>query len=212
MVQRLLTFLGLLRGSKPEGNDEPRWEEPEGATKIIPMGYDDLDEVVAIEKLAFRGGSWSRWAFASELRRGPDSFFVVAKMGRRVVGFGGWQREYDEAHIVNIAVHPRMQGRKIGEAIFRCLLEEAVGRGLKKAFLEVRVSNRTAQNLYKKYGFEIIGVRRWYYLSPLEDGYVMRLNDIRSALERVPPPIIRTEEGSDRWDQRARDDRNRGCS
>ncbi|MCS7223438.1 MAG: ribosomal protein S18-alanine N-acetyltransferase [Armatimonadetes bacterium] len=197
MLQWIRSLLRLNKEKHNKENLPEDWEEPKGPFQIVPMSHDDLDEVVKIEKLAFRGGSWSRWAFASELRRGPDSCFLVAKVGDRVVGFGGWQREYQEAHIVNIAVHPRMQGRKIGEAIFRRLLEEALRRGLSQSILEVRASNTVAQNLYKKYGFQVIGLRRWYYFSPKEDGLVMRLNDIRQALERVPKtlPSLPTQDG-----------------
>ncbi len=40
-------------------------------------------------------------------------------------------------------------------------------------FLEVRVSNETAKNIYQKYGFQVISTRKAYYPDG-EDAYVMR--------------------------------------
>ncbi len=193
MLRKILEWLGL---APPK---EEAWEEPEGELVIRPMTFADLDEVMKIERMCFGLGSWSRGAFASELRRGLQSCFMVACIGNRLVGFAGWRQEYDEAHVANIAVHPKMQGRKIGELLLRTILEEAVRRGLNTSLLEVRKSNLVAQNLYRKYGYRTIGIRRAYYQFPLEDGVVMKLSDIRAALERVPPPpvsakIIRPQE------------------
>ena len=39
--------------------------------------------------------------------------------------------------------------------------------------LEVRVSNFVAQDLYKKLGYEICGVRKGYYQDTKEDAYIM---------------------------------------
>ena len=44
--------------------------------------------------------------------------------------------------------------------------------------LEVRVSNIVAQNLYKKYGFKLAGIRKEYYSDNKEDAMIM-WNDIK---------------------------------
>jgi ribosomal-protein-alanine N-acetyltransferase len=86
-----------------------------------------------------------------------------------------------------------MRGRKIGELLLRTILEEAVRRGLNESMLEVRKSNLVAQNLYRKYGYKVVTIRRGYYQFPLEDAVVMKLEDIRSALQSVPPPKVKAK-------------------
>lgn len=185
MLRKVLEWLGLWQ---PPSLEE--WQEPQGEVQIMPMNYDDLNEVLAIERLCFPMSAWSRWSFASELKRGQKSCFIVARIGDTMVGFAGWRQEYDEAHVANIAIHPKMRGRGIGELLLRTLLEEAVKRGLNVSLLEVRKSNIVAQNLYRKYGYQVIGIRPSYYLFPREDAVVMKLSDIRTALAKVPPPKL----------------------
>lgn len=182
VIRKLLEWLGLTQPKEDE------WREPKGELVIRPMTYADLDEVVRLEKMCFGWGAWSKGAFASELKRGHQSFFVVARIGGVLVGFAGWRQEGDEAHVANIAVHPNMRGRKIGELLLRTILEEAVRRGLNTSLLEVRKSNFVAQNLYRKYGYKVVTIRRAYYQFPIEDAVVMKLEDINAALASVPPP------------------------
>jgi ribosomal-protein-alanine N-acetyltransferase len=47
--------------------------------------------------------------------------------------------------------------------------------------LEVRASNTTAQNLYRKYGFNHVGVRTGYYIDDKEDAIIMTTENISSA-------------------------------
>jgi ribosomal-protein-alanine N-acetyltransferase len=187
VFRKLLEWLGLV-----EPKDE-EWQEPKGELVIRPMTYADLDDVVRLEKICFGWGAWSRGAFASELKRGPKSYFVVARINSVLVGFAGWRQEGEEAHVANIAVHPKMRGRKIGELLLRTILEEAVRRGLNESMLEVRKSNLVAQNLYRKYGYKVVTIRRGYYQFPIEDAVIMKLEDIRSALQSVPPPKVKAK-------------------
>ncbi len=182
MIRKLLEWLGFVTPKDEE------WQEPKGELVIRPMTYSDLDDVVRLEKMCFGLGAWSRGAFVSELKRGQKSYFVVARINGVLVGFAGWRQEGDEAHVANIAVHPKMRGRKIGELLLRTILEEAVRRGLNTSLLEVRKSNLIAQNLYRKYGYKVVTIRRAYYQFPLEDAVIMKLEDIRAALASVPPP------------------------
>jgi len=182
VIRKLLEWLGFATPKDEE------WQEPKGELVIRPMTYSDLDDVVRLEKMCFGLGAWSRGAFASELKRGQKSYFVVARINGVLVGFAGWRQEGDEAHVANIAVHPKMRGRKIGELLLRTILEEAVRRGLNTSLLEVRKSNIIAQNLYRKYGYKVVTIRRAYYQFPLEDAVIMKLEDIRAALASVPPP------------------------
>jgi [ribosomal protein S18]-alanine N-acetyltransferase len=79
----------------------------------------------------------------------------------------------DEAHITNIAIDPEMRGRKLGERLLRQMMRIAWVKGAERITLEVRVSNRIAQNLYKKLGFAPHGIRKGYYSDNHEDALIM---------------------------------------
>ncbi|PZC48128.1 MAG: ribosomal-protein-alanine N-acetyltransferase [Chloroflexi bacterium] len=78
-----------------------------------------------------------------------------------------------EAHITSIAVAERFKGSGLGELLVLGALEMALDRDCTVCTLEVRVSNTVAQNLYTKWGFEIQGVRKAYYMDNREDAYIM---------------------------------------
>ena len=67
----------------------------------------------------------------------------------------------------------RGRGRGLGELLFVALIDEALRRNIAWLTLEVRVTNETAQNLYRKYGFSIQGRRPRYYSDNNEDAYIM---------------------------------------
>lgn len=69
----------------------------------------------------------------------------------------------DEAHLLNICVHPDLQGSGAGRYLLRYALAEAVRDGMACMILEVRESNRVAASLYSSEGFEELGVRPGYY-------------------------------------------------
>ncbi|MGI8519395.1 MAG: ribosomal protein S18-alanine N-acetyltransferase, partial [Actinomycetota bacterium] len=100
-----------------------------------------------------------------------------------------------EAHVTNIAVDPDRHGRKVGTRLLLALVTESLARGCTQISLEVRVTNSAAQAMYDKFGFEVTGVRKGYYIETNEDAYVMvvasplsteyreRLQTIRAELE-----------------------------
>jgi ribosomal-protein-alanine N-acetyltransferase len=47
--------------------------------------------------------------------------------------------------------------------------------------LEVRISNYSAQNLYRKYGFREAGLRHRYYSDNQEDALIMWTDEINST-------------------------------
>jgi ribosomal-protein-alanine N-acetyltransferase len=57
--------------------------------------------------------------------------------------------------------------------ILGCALEEAARQGAKLAYLEVRESNKAAQDLYLEFGFKVTGHRPRYYIT--EDAVLMTL-------------------------------------
>ena len=79
----------------------------------------------------------------------------------------------DEAHLMNIAVAPSLQGQGLGELLLLDLLERVRGKGAVTCTLEVRPSNIRAQRLYKRLGFDVAGRRKHYYVDDGEDALIM---------------------------------------
>jgi [ribosomal protein S18]-alanine N-acetyltransferase len=101
-----------------------------------------------------------------------------------IIGFAGLWLMVDEAHITIIATHPEHRGRGLGEFLLANLIDISYSIGAKWVTLEVRVSNYTAQNLYRKYGFREAGVRHRYYSDNQEDALIMWTDEINSESYR----------------------------
>lgn len=140
---------------------------------IYPMTLADLDGVMEVERLSYLT-PWSRDAFNSEIIQ-TYTIYLVAKDGEKVAAIGGMHVVWEDAHITNIAVHPLYRGRGLGERMMRELIARAQQRGARRMTLEVRASNTTAQNLYRKMGFVTApgAVRKGYYTDTNEDAIVM---------------------------------------
>lgn len=148
---------------------------------IERMRISDLDEVMEIERTCFRQ-PWTREMFESDLLQTEFTYYIVAKLKGKLIGYAGMWVAGGEAHITTIAVHPNYRRKGVGSTLMRTLLEEALRRGAEIAVLEVRQSNTAAQKLYRKYGFRPVGVRRNYYSNPTEDALVYELSPIKDAI------------------------------
>lgn len=146
-----------------------------GSLAIRAMRRRDLGAVMRIEKVSFPT-PWSKTMFLREMRDDNDmASFIVARMGRVLVGYCGFWLIVDECHIGNLAVHPEWRRRQIGEKLLGTMLAEARRGRARRATLEVRRSNIPAQSLYRKYGFREVAVRRRYYADTGEDALIMDL-------------------------------------
>jgi ribosomal-protein-alanine N-acetyltransferase len=133
----------------------------------------DLDGVMNVERNSFLT-PWSREAFQSELMQ-TYTVYLVAREGTKVVAHGGMHVIWEDAHVTNIAVLPEYRGRGLGERMMHELIARAAVRGARRMTLEVRATNVTAQNLYRKLGFITApgAVRKGYYTDTGEDAIVM---------------------------------------
>ena len=68
-----------------------------------------------------------------------------------------------EAHLLNLSVHPQHQGKGLGREVLQQIIQFARERHADTLYLEVRVSNHAARNLYESEGFNEIGQRFNYY-------------------------------------------------
>lgn len=148
------------------------------ALTIEPMLSEDLGQVLAIEQASFTM-PWSRNLFLAELRNQRIATLLVAVAdgapSRTVLGYIiAWNVE-DELHILDLATAPAWRMRGIAKGLVLELLIRAFGRGARRAFLEVRASNKAAKRLYAGLGFTESFVREEYYDQPIEDAVIMTL-------------------------------------
>ena len=166
---------------------------------VQPMSVGDIDEVMLIDRQAF-STPWSHNAYHYEIERNDAAHYMVlrprsADAVRRletgwervrrwlgaptnhdhapILGYGGLWLMYDEAHISTIAMRPDWRGRGLGELLLVGLVLKSMELNAQVVTLEVRVGNTRAQQLYRKYEFEVVGRRRKYYTDNGEDALLM---------------------------------------
>jgi ribosomal-protein-alanine N-acetyltransferase len=114
---------------------------------------------------------WYRRLFGHERRLNTQE---------HIVGFSGFWMMVGEAHIIAIGVRNGYRQLGIGESLLIATIELAQILNANLVTLEVRASNKVAQELYKKYGFQVTGRRLRYYSSDGEDAVVMSTDSITS--------------------------------
>ena len=159
--------------------------------ELMKMRRRHLRRVLAIEGQVYPR-PWSASLCLSEISQRSRTY-LVARHGGEVVGYAGMMFTRSEAHVTNIAVDPNFHERKVGTRLLLALVTEGVARGADTISLEVRVSNKVAQTMYRKFGFEVVGVRKGYYIETNEDALVMVVKDARSTEFRLRLRSIRDE-------------------
>lgn len=145
---------------------------------IRSMTKDDVDSVYIVEEDCFTD-PWSKESIRKELKN-DLARYLVAELDNKIVGYVGVWFVVDEGHITNVAVHSDYRGQKIGDKLVKEMVKLCKESKLIAMTLEVRVSNTVAQNLYKKYGFKMGGIRKEYYSDNKEDAIIMwnQLNEV----------------------------------
>lgn len=145
---------------------------------FAPMGFDDLEDVIDIEKRSF-SNPWTADMFVFEMSQIKVSYHYVARKDNsegQIVGYICFWLfdDADEAQITNVAVEPELRNLGIGREILRFVVGMAIEKKISEMFLEVRVSNMSARHLYESEGFIEIGRRKKYYSDTGEDAIVMK--------------------------------------
>jgi len=140
-------------------------------------GVDDLEAIMALERASFPGDAWSDAMMREELAS-PHGWYVVVEQSGRVIGYAGLRapRGAADADIQTITIASGARRRGRGRALLTTLLDEAVRRGVRSVFLEVRADNPVAQKLYASEGFAEVGRRPRYYQPDDVDAIVMKLD------------------------------------
>jgi ribosomal-protein-alanine N-acetyltransferase len=150
--------------------------------RIRTLKEEDLDQVKAIDRMSF-SLPWPDHSYDYEFYKNPLSLLWVAEVEEkeekhRVVGTLVIWLIVDEAHIATIAVHPDYRNQRIAGQLLAEAMKAAVDKGMLQATLEVRASNSYAQQLYKRFGFEIVGRRQRYYRDNNEDAIIMTIQNL----------------------------------
>lgn len=150
----------------------------------------DVDAIVEIAERSF-ATPWSRQMFLDELRH-PDRsrLYVVRARGGEIAAYCSCWHVVDELHINTLAVRRGLRRQGMGAALMRHVLREAARAGARRATLEVRRSNAAALGLYRSFGFVVAGTRPAYYREPVEDAYVLWLEDLGAFAQLESPETL----------------------
>jgi ribosomal-protein-alanine N-acetyltransferase len=167
------------------------------------MRLDDVPQVAEIDQISF-SLPWSARTYEFEIDKRDTSQMVVLEIpdqhptrpGRLrgvvqrllglgmpgyIVGYGGCWLIAGEAHISTIAVRPDARGQGLGELLLVGMLQRGIHLGGQYSVLEVRAGNLTAQALYEKYEYRVVGLRKGYYRDNGEDALIMEVRPLDEA-------------------------------
>lgn len=124
-------------------------------------------------KKVYGKSPWSYTIFWSEVIRKNVSFYLKAYNEDNYIGFIGVRINGTDAHITSVAVLPRFQNLGAGWWMLKEAEKIARNQNSLTMSLEVKVSNKAAIHLYKKFGFYTVGIKKAYYKDNKEDAIDM---------------------------------------
>jgi ribosomal-protein-alanine N-acetyltransferase len=138
--------------------------QPSEATRnrvtLSPMTQDNLDAVIAIEQTAY-SHPWTRGNFRDSLN--PLFEAQCLWLDGELLGYFLAMHGVEEMHLLNITVAPAHQGQGWGHMMLDALSLMSRHAGAQWLWLEVRQSNQRALQVYVRYGFKQISIRKNYY-------------------------------------------------
>lgn len=146
---------------------------------IRKMTLEDVPGVVELDQKSF-SLPWPERSFRFELSANPASRCWVAEFDGKMVGMIVVWLIIDEAHVATLATHPDFRRRGIGTKLLSHALLNMIEEGAQSSFLEVRESNFSAQEMYRKFGYEPSGRRPRYYKDNDEDAILMNLASLKA--------------------------------
>jgi [ribosomal protein S18]-alanine N-acetyltransferase len=142
---------------------------------VVPMKKAHIAALMPYEQDMFGTEAWSADGYRAELADTRHRYYVAAvDENDSLLGWAGIRVVGDTAEILTVGVVPQARRQGIGGRLLAILLDEARRRGAVEAFLEVRVDNAAAQQLYERARFVRVGIRRGYYAGGRVDAVVMR--------------------------------------
>ncbi len=141
---------------------------------IRDMNKADIPSVLKIELTCF-DFPWSESMFMNQLMLEDIALILVAVRDDTIVGYVIVWLEGKDSHILNVAVDKKWRGKKIADGILNAVITQSVNKGCSRIYLEVRKSNRYAQDFYRRNGFQVIGEEAGYYGETGENALILEL-------------------------------------
>lgn len=147
---------------------------PEEDTEYVlrPMMSGDLNRVLDIEVRSYVE-PWLRSHFEYELSVSSISKMMVLEKNDTLAGYVGIWLLPPELHITNITVAPEFRFCGLGTRLLEYVMNLAYELRIKQVTLEVRHNNMAALALYRKFGFEVKGMRKNYYAAEKAHALIM---------------------------------------
>ena len=126
------------------------------------MNVNDLEEIVKIEKEIYKT-PWTMNQYKYELEENEFSYLFVLENDGVIIGYYGFWVMFENVDITKVSIRKEFQGMKLSNILMQDCVNRVEGLGCERINLEVRVDNVRAINLYKKYDFKEVIVRKDYY-------------------------------------------------
>lgn len=142
--------------------------------EVERLNATDVDDLIELEHVCFEY-HWSRDQFLLGLERG--AFIILGTHTDGVLsGYIAISIIKDEMEILNLAVRSEFRKHGLATALLKHAFTICKENGVTKGFLDVKVSNAPAIELYRKFGYKQIGVRKKYYPDTKEDALLFRVD------------------------------------
>lgn len=128
---------------------------------VTEMKLSDLEKIEDILTTDF-DDFWNKKVLKEELSS-SSSKYIVAKINDEIVGFAGLKIVLDEVDIMNIVTKKNYRRQGIGSLLLKNLIMLCENSNIKSITLEVNENNSNAIDLYLKFGFQKISIRKNYY-------------------------------------------------
>jgi len=129
--------------------------------EITCVRHELLKEICEIEQESF-SAPYPSYIIASIASETPETF-LVATFKQSAIGYVLGSMRKDAGHILSIAVKSDFRRRHVGSKLMAEILEVFFRKGVRRVELEVRASNYSAQEFYRKIGFQANGLIKDYY-------------------------------------------------
>ena len=141
---------------------------------VRPVHTNDIKDLISIEREIYKEDiPWTRSAFLSELYTTAPHRYLLVQKEEKTIGFIGCRISKKDAHITNVAISIDHQGKGIGSFLVREMIFFAQNNKCDTVSLEVRISNKKAQSVYRKAGFVSTSIKKNYYDNDFEDALEM---------------------------------------
>ncbi|OGI20565.1 MAG: ribosomal-protein-alanine N-acetyltransferase [Candidatus Melainabacteria bacterium RIFCSPHIGHO2_02_FULL_34_12] len=141
---------------------------------IRKMKLEDIDSIINIERSISSINHWSKETYINEIENKYSRYFIYElDISHEIIGYIGYWIINDEGHIITLAVSPFYRNKGVADKLLYTLIKDAISKSVKWLTLEVRISNAPAINLYNKYKFKQLGIRKKYYQDNGEDALIL---------------------------------------